>query len=146
MTPGMTIEATTPRGTIRIIAHQGYERTFEWDECSKTLRLRPRVRRFEGRNGIVFPGNGLTWLFGCGGIHNATAAEEQMPVEDKEQFYEFIRMYKGMQFVYRNDGLVVGWNRTRTLITFDVLQVLVQGKKPTQLEGAQDESIIVSYR
>ena len=144
MSPGMTIVATTPAGTLKIIAREGYKRTFEWDGCSKTLRLTPRWHRYQGRKGILFHGNGVTWLFGCGGIYRAVVVEEQMPVESEQEFLEYARLYKGMHFVYRNDGLVVGWIKSGGEMAINVYQVLVRGSKPTELEGADDESIIVS--
>jgi len=143
MTPGMTIVARTPTGTLKISAREGYDRTFEWDGCSKTLTLTPRWNRFEGRKGITFQGSGVTWLFGCGGIHRAVVMEEQMPVGSEEEFHEFVRLYDGMHYVYRNDGLVVGWIKSKGEMSIDVFQVLVQGSKPTRLVGAQDENILV---
>ena len=77
-------------------------------------------------------------------MYRAVVVEEQMPVESEQEFLEYARLYKGMHFVYRNDGLVVGWIKSGGEMAINVYQVLVRGSKPTELEGADDESIIVS--
>jgi hypothetical protein len=53
-----------------------------------------------------------------------------------------------MPFVYRNDGLMVGWSKTplRRQLNVDVWQILIHGQKPTSLPGATDGAIRVSSR
>jgi ankyrin repeat protein len=48
-------------------------------------------------------------------------------------------------FVYRSDGLMVGWSKAAgpMPLTVEVWQVLIDGKKPTQLAGSQDDKIVV---
>ena len=48
-------------------------------------------------------------------------------------------------FVYRGDGLMVGWGKTADpkQLTVEVWQILIDGKKPTRLPGSQDDKIVV---
>ena len=48
-------------------------------------------------------------------------------------------------FVYRGDGLMVGWDKIADSkqLTVEVWQILIDGKKPTRLPGRQDDKIVV---
>ena len=48
-------------------------------------------------------------------------------------------------FVYRGDGLMVGWGKTADpkQLTVEVWQILIDGKKPSRLPGSQDDKIVV---
>jgi hypothetical protein len=51
-----------------------------------------------------------------------------------------------MPHVYRNDGLVVGWRTVipdRKQLNVDVWQLLIAGRRPTSLDGADDSAITV---
>ena len=50
-----------------------------------------------------------------------------------------------MPFVYRSDGLMVGWgkNLARKQLSVEVWQILIDGKKPKSLPGSEDEKIVV---
>ena len=50
-----------------------------------------------------------------------------------------------MPFVYRDDGLMVGWDKNlpRKQLGVEVWQILIDGKKPKRLPGSQDDKIVV---
>ena len=50
-----------------------------------------------------------------------------------------------MPFVYRDDGLMVGWDKNlpRKQLSVEVWQILIDGKKPKRLPGSQDDKIVV---
>ena len=60
---------------------------------------------------------------------------------------EWMGEYKGMRYVYRNDGLMVSFRTLpdRMTVIAKVHQVFIGGKKPTQLQGADDTSITTGF-
>jgi len=146
MTPGMKLTARTPSGTITITANEGYKRTYQWGSCSKTVTLSPRHERWLGQKGIFYPAPGITWLFGCEGIHRADLEESQLHFGTEQEFLMWISQYKGVPYVYTNDGLMVGFRTfpDRMIVIVEVHQVFIDGKKPSRLHDADDASISVT--
>jgi len=52
------------------------------------------------------------------------------------------------EYLYRNDGLVIGWNivKERSAIHVELWQVMIDGKKPIAINGARDDLIDVVYK
>jgi ankyrin repeat protein len=73
--------------------------------------------------------------------------EGQQHFKSVNEAMEFLRTRAWMPYVYRDDGLVVGWGKTlaRKQLNVDVWQIFVNGQKPTQLPGSQNEKIIVTH-
>ena len=59
MAPGMVIEATNSNGTVSIRAEDELKRIYFWDNKSKSVKLRPRWKRWYGSLGAYSPGGGL---------------------------------------------------------------------------------------
>lgn len=143
MTKGMRIAAVTPVGRIAIVAGEGYRRTYVWDHCEGSVDLMPRKQRWHGSLGIYYPGSGYTWWLGCGGITRAVVEEGQQHFASTEDVMSWLRADRGIRYVYRNDGLVVGWDLVpqRGQISVEVWQVLIGGQKPKSLNGAEDDKV-----
>lgn len=147
MTEGMKITARTSLGTIEIGAGRGFERTYTWNGCTRSLTMDPREERWYGSYGIYYPGMGNHWK-DCNGITRAVVEEGQQQLENVEQALDFIdtRTTLGTVAVYTNDGLVVVWGLTpeRSQLDAEVWQIFINGNKPTQLAGAQDDAITIT--
>ena len=152
MSPGMRIIATTPAGTITITAGKGLKRSFSWDGATRSVEMWPREKRWYGSLGLYFPGSGHHWRE-HNGITRAVVNEGQQHFESVEEALKWINMRKGqryiggrpaMQFVYRNDGLMIGFGKTleRNQLNVDVWQIFIDGNKPTKLEGSDDDKIV----
>jgi len=143
MTPGMIISAKTSYGSIKIQALKGYRRSYEWGGCKKEITLQVREERWLGQKGLFYPAPGLTWLWGCEGIHRASLEESMLDFGSESEFHDWVNAYKGMAYVYRNDGLMVAFRTRGELLIVAVHQVLIAGQKPLSLEGGTDDAISV---
>jgi hypothetical protein len=144
--PGMIIQAITPQGTLVIKAGEDYLRTFEWRGCSESVRLRP-TGTTEGENrGLFYPGDGISWWPACGGVYRAVIQEGQQHFDSETDAAQWLKRRTRFAYSVRNDGLVVGWdaNEKREALEVEVWQVVVMGRKPEKLVGANDESVILS--
>jgi hypothetical protein len=50
-----------------------------------------------------------------------------------------------MPYVYRDDGLVVGWQKVpaRRQLNVEVWQIYIDGRKPARLDGSQNDKVKV---
>ncbi len=146
MREGMSIEARTPKGTIGIRAGSGYYRTYTWGGCSKTAWLEARPARWHGSKGIS--NEGYMWFippwFPCEGIYRPVVEEGQQHLQTEEEALSWLRS-RGFPVVYRNDGLAVGWMTwpPRGQLNVEVWQIYIGGRKPEELQGADDSLIKV---
>jgi hypothetical protein len=146
MTNGMSITAKTPEGTIVITAGPGFERSYTWDGETRSVKLWPRLERWNGSLGAYYPGPGEHWRNNHG-ITRGVLEEGQQHFETVE---EAIKWIKGLSYhsdcAYRDDGLMVWWRRTpaaRTL-NLEVWQLYVAGQKPIKMEGSENNKITVT--
>jgi hypothetical protein len=153
--PLTRVDAHTPVGDIQITSGRGSLRTFRWDGVTRSLEiLSPETssenessfytRRF-GRDGIRHPWydwaehrsivRGEEWE-GVKSFRTQADAEAWLAKEQN----------KTMPFVWTHDGLVVGWSThvDWRALTVECYQVLVDGRKPTQLAGSDDRDIVVT--
>jgi hypothetical protein len=86
---------------------------------------------------------------------HAVLEEGQQHFFSEDDVYYWLRWqsYNGRRaLVYTSDGLVVLWEMQNSpsnkfsAISVDVWQIYIQGKKPTNLKGARDESVIIINR
>lgn len=144
MVPGSEIAASTPWGRIKVVAGDAYRRTYHWGKCSGSVTMWPRKERWYGSLGLYWPGPGFHWRE-CEGVARAVTEEGQQHFETVEAAFEWIRTRSDwMPYVYRNDGLVVGWRTVipdRKQLNVEVWQLFVAGKKPNRLEGATEDAI-----
>jgi hypothetical protein len=154
--PLTQVDARTPIGAIRITSGRGKLRTFTWDGVTRSLDLLPPETSSEdesrfhtrrhGRDGTRHPWydwaehqgivRGEEWE-GVQSFRSQADAEAWLAREQNNT----------MPFVWTHDGLVVGWSTHvdwRSL-TVECYQVLIDGRKPTQLAGSDDRMIVVTH-
>jgi hypothetical protein len=142
MAPGMRITATTPTGTITVRAGKGLKRSYTWEGGTRSVEMWPRYDRWYGSLGLYFPGPGEHWE-NHKGITHAVVEEGQQHFETTDEALKWLAERKWMPYVYGNDGLVVGWCKTpaQRQLNVEVWQVLIKGKKPTELPKSQGNKI-----
>ena len=79
------------------------------------------------------------------GITRCVTEEGQQHFKTVEEAMKWIKDANWMPFVYRDDGLMVGWDKklSRKQLSVEVWQILIDGKKPKRLPGSQDDKIVV---
>ncbi len=144
MLPNTRIVATTDAGKIVIAASQGLKRSYTWDGATRSVEMWPRKERWYGSLGVYFPGPGDHWVPN-NGISRGVVQEGQQHFKTVGEAMKWIDEQKWLPLVYRNDGLAVGWRKVpeRRQLTVEVWQIYIDGKKPTNLPGSQDEKIVV---
>jgi hypothetical protein len=166
MKSGMIVEAKTKYGAFRIEAgvardsgvegYKDFERTFSWgDRCRVKAFLGERGNRWYGSCGI-YSGALAIWPFylpryylskwtACKGIIRVVTEDKQLDFPTASTALEYLSKNDWRDIVYRNDGLAVSVSEPsveRMQINVDVIQILIRGKKPDSLPGADDGSII----
>jgi hypothetical protein len=144
MSPGMRITATTSVGTITVTAVDEVTRAYHWDGATRAVEMAPRARRWFGSLGLVYPGAGEHWR-DHHGITRCVTEEGQQHFKTVGEALEWIGGRNWMGSVYRDDGLMVGWqkNLARKQLSVQVWQILIDGKKPQRLPGSHDEKIVL---
>ncbi len=144
MPRGMRIAATTSVGTIKVTALDELTRSYTWEGATRAVQMVPRPKRWYGSLGLFFPGPGEHWR-DHKGITRCVTEEGEQRFKSVEEAQEWIKKRTWMPFVYRDDGLMVGWNKNfpRKQLSVEVWQILIDGKKPTQLPGSENQKIVV---
>jgi Ankyrin repeats (3 copies)/Ankyrin repeats (many copies) len=144
MSPGMRITATMSVGKIAITAVDELTRSYTWDGATRAVEMCPRVERWYGSLGLFNPGAGEHWR-DHHGITRCVTQEGQQHFKTVEEALKWIKERNWYPFVYRDDGLMVGWNKNlaRKQLSVEVWQILIDGKKPKRLPGSQDAGITV---
>jgi len=145
MEPGMIIEAKNKNGTVIIEYLSPLVRRYKWDKYDEKRTLIPRKERFLGRLGAYDPASTFFWERGPRIVANDSQKHFQNMEEVKAQLHESSDV---MDWVYTNDGLVVGFEKTtsRKQVNIDVYQYYINGKKPTKLVGSRPENINIIKR
>jgi hypothetical protein len=146
MSAGMRIQATTPIGVMVITAVDELTRSYTWEGATRSVEMWPRAERWYGSLGLYYPGPGDHWKEHKG-ITRGVTEEGQQHFQSAAEALKWIRSRTWMPYVYRDDGLVVGWHKTlpRKQLDVEVWQILIHGKKPTRLPGSQNEKIVVTH-
>ena len=142
--PGQSIEASNKNGKVRISYVTSVKRKYEWDGRVKIVKMIPRKEPFGGRLGLYNPAS--SW--GLNPFEIRPVVEEAtINFDSEDQIYAFLRQSSDyMDWVFTNNGLVVGFGRTpsRKQINIDLWQILLRGRKPNGLIGAEPEHIVVT--
>jgi hypothetical protein len=144
LSEGQSIEAMNKNGKIRISYVGPLKRRYEWDNSQRTVTLRPRQERFDGKLGLYEPAD--AWIF-LPGKTRLVLDEAVRNFDTEEQIKAALKESSAyMDWIYTPDGLVVGFARTlsRKQINIDLFQFLVHGQRPSGLIGAKPEQIRVS--
>jgi hypothetical protein len=152
MAKGMKITAVAPIGKMTIEAGDGFQRIYTWENCTREADLWPRAERWYGSYGIYSPGPEGLWE-NCNGIRRGVLEEGQQNFKNIDEVLAFVRKYKEhtspkQALVYNNQGLFIYWafEPQRNQINVDVWQLMVNGKKTYQIDGAKDDAIVVSRK
>jgi hypothetical protein len=99
----------------------------------------PRREPFQGKLGLYEPAD-------SGGSNQSetllVVEESVRDFENKEQVKAaLIEGSALMDWIYSDDGLVVGFTRTPSRNQVDLYQFLIHGQKPTALPGARPDRI-----
>jgi hypothetical protein len=145
MTPGTSITASTPQGTITITAGKNLKRSYTWEGATRSVTMWPRQNRWYGSLGLYYPGPGEHWVK-HNGITRAVVEEGQQHFATEQQAIDWLHARTYLSYVWRTDGLVVGWSKTpeRRQLSVEVWQIIVDGKQPTQFPGSADAKISVA--
>ena len=151
MEEGMIIQAETKQGTIKIEAGKDLQRFYHWEGATRSVTLIARSKEWykEKVLGAYYPGPGEHWDEHHG-ITRACLGEAHIKFASEQAFKAWLNSddWSYMHIVYTRTGLAVGWykNLPRKSLNVDVFQVLIDGKIPQNLEGAQDDKITISSR
>ncbi len=144
MSPGMRITAKTSVGTIAITAVDQQTRSYTWEGATFAVERLPAAERFFAEDGLYYKGMGEHWR-DHHGITRCLTKEANKLCITIEDAMAWIKEPERASFVYRGDGLMVGWSKSADprQLTVEVWQILIDGKKPTRLLGSQDDKIVV---
>lgn len=146
MTPGMTITATTKNGKIVIRADNDLGRSYQFDSQTLSVTMWPRTERWYGSLGLYYPAPSLG-IWPRSGIYRAVVEEGQQHFSSETEALDWLSERKWMPFTYRTDGLVVGWGTmpSRHQVNVEVWQLLINKRKPENLKGGDDASILSTH-
>jgi hypothetical protein len=144
MSPSSVITEVSPLGTISITAGRGLKRCYTWEGATRCVEMEPRDQRWYGSLGLYFPGPGDHWEE-HNGITRGVTEEGQQHFETMNEALNWLKSQEYPSLIYRNDGLAVGWGKVlpRRQLDVSVWQIYIDGSKPTQMPGAQDDRIAV---
>jgi hypothetical protein len=147
MSEGMMITVNTSVGTMKITAGKGSKRSYSWEGATRFVIMLPRHERWYGSLGIYYPGPGNHWK-NHKGIRRAVVEEGQQHFVAVDEALKWIDSRAWMPHVYTDDGLVVGWEKTpsRDQLNVDVWQIYINGEKPANLPGSQNDKVIVENK
>lgn len=142
MSEGMKITATTSVGTITITADKGLKRSYTWEGATRSVIMWPRSERWYGSLGIYYPGPGEHWK-SHNGISRGVVDEGQQHFDTLEEVVAWLDLPYNSDYVYRDDGLVVGFskNLNRKQINVDVWQIYIGGKIPSKYQESAGDRI-----
>lgn len=143
MAPGSSISAETSMGEITITAGKGLLRSYTWDGATRSVEMGVRKVRWYGSLGLSFPGPGDHWKE-HNGITRGVLEEGQMRFKTVAAALKWIKdRRKSIPLVYRDDGLVVGFDIVpeRRQINVEVWQIYINRKKPKTLAGSTNSYI-----
>jgi hypothetical protein len=154
MPVGSQINVDTEGMALNIAAPSPSTRIYTWDDgaCTRTMTLWPRTERWNGMSGLYYPGVGDHWS-PCHGVRRGVLEEGQLHFATLEHVKEWLRLQKAAcestdesscHLVYSKDGLFVrfGKNLSRKQLNVDVIQILIDGRKPEDLPESTDDLTI----
>jgi len=142
MVPDSTIKVTHAQGSIVIKAEEGFKRTYSTANVQKTFQLFGRDKRWNGSLGMYRP-------FGDRDLH-AVLEEGQQHFNTTEEALAWLERQKTWHDIrWTSDGLAVAWREQARpedgfiMLSAEVWQIYIRGRKPKSFPGASDKSIIV---
>jgi len=139
------VEAKNKSGTVVIEYISPLVRRYKWDGYNEVRTLIPRKERWLGKLGIYDPAEQSIWNIFSPRI---VAEDSQLHFSTNTELEKWLYQGKdAYDWVYTNDGLVVGFikSRDRNQVNVEIYQLYVDGKKPITLEGSRPGNIKI-YR
>lgn len=144
MEVGESITVTNSFGKLVVRALSPLGREYEWNGASRKVTMQPRKTRWDGSLGLYFPGPGDHWDE-HDGVTRGLLNEGILRFTGEKEFREWLKDRENdyLRFVYRNDGLVVGWGKylPRRTLSVEVWQIMISDAIPTKIEGSNDDLI-----
>lgn len=144
MSENMVIDAKNKYGVVRIEWKGPLERCFAWEEKHECRTLIPRKERYNGRLGAYDPAETFFWELFTTRIVSEDSKINFENMQDMKLW--LIQGSSVFDWVYTDDGLVIGFSKSteRNQINIYVYQLLVNNKKPTEIDGSRPENIKIS--
>ena len=150
MKPKQRIVASTEIGKLIVSSGNGLLRTFEWKGGKRSIDLIPiKDHKLQYPNPEV-PRNwpGFDWKE-LDGTNRCTVFESQANYHSKAEAIDWLQKYTQgppSMFSYRNDGLIIGCTKSigKKQLTIFIIQLLIDGQKPSSLPGANDKDVVVA--
>lgn len=146
--PNHKVIATTPLGEISLTAGNGSLRTIRWEGVTRKLALisshgKSSIAGFDFRSSQADP-SGYIWEMHQG-IAKCHYSEVLKNCHNSKEAAAFVKKTKDLTMpgVASSDGLIVEWSTEveNDVLSIFVTQLLVKGKKPSNLAGADDSKI-----
>lgn len=139
---GSTVMAHTAAGWIKIEAGPGSLRVFTWESARRGVAAKPRAKPFPGADSLGLHYNGKPPIWkpyeGIDKLHYEESTRNFQALVDLKIWTQIRRLY----FAYNDQGLAVGWKRDGDTLHVEVWQFYVDGQKPEQVPGANNDAII----
>ncbi len=142
MDEGMIIILHSQHGELIIIAQKGCKRTFIWDHEKFETELIPRKSEWYGKLGLYHPQLRPPHK----GVVHMVVEEYEFNYSSVEASIKDMNKYHGIEDIYNDDGLFVRFdkqinNSDQVVINIQIVQILINGEKPTQIPGSQNERL-----
>jgi hypothetical protein len=144
--PGSSVTVMGEASSLTVRATSLTTRVYQVEDFDLATDLIPRWQRWNGNLGIYRPA-------GKGDTH-AVLEEGQQFFSSEDELYEWVEWAKrwGGELHYTSDGLLMRWSTRhrgpeepgpRRSLSVDVVQLMLRGKKPQGLGGADDAAFTV---
>lgn len=144
--PGSSVTVIGESGSLTVRATSLTTRVYQVEDFDFAVDLIPRWQRWNGNLGLYRPS-------GSGDTHTVLEEGQQF-FSNEDDLYEWVEWAKrwGGELHYTADGLLIRWAARhrgpaepgpRRSLSVDVVQLMIQGKKPQSLGGADDASFTI---
>jgi hypothetical protein len=144
--PGSSVTVMGQGGSLTVRAMSLTTRAYQVEDFDFATDLIPRWRRWNGNLGLYRPA-------GKGDTHTVLEEGQQF-FSNEDELYDWIEWAKrwGGELHYTSDGLLMRWATRRRgvaeegpkrSLSVDVVQLMLRGRKPEALGGADDAAFTV---
>lgn len=135
------LTAHTAAGHIKIEAGPGSLRIFSWEDARRAVATIPRDEPFVGAMspGLHYAGQPPAWqpYQGIKRVHYEESSRNFASPMGAKIWTQIRRLY----FTYNDQGLAIGWKRDGDTLHVEVWQFYVDGERPDNLPGANNDAI-----
>jgi len=141
LSQGQGVYANNRAGAVAIFYISPIKRKYVWDGQSRIVTMIPREEAFLGMTGLYNPAESI---INHQSTNRLVVMESKMYFTNYNDVYTFLKQSsEAMNWVYTNDGLVVGFarNAERHQTDISLWQIEINRRKPTSLLGSRDAAI-----